>query len=107
SGSTVETPAEAAAVPALDPSSVCLRGDTRVVERQDATPNPDPRAQPPPRRRRVPRRIGDEMLQYFLVARVAERFMQALHRLALAIVKQCVEILTGRLAWRLAGKPVR
>ncbi len=78
-----------------------LLGKARVIDRQDAGPGGDARAQLAPDPRRVPRRVGDEVLEGLIVARVAQPAVHGLHRLALTVPKEPVDILRGRVALRL------
>src|SRR5262249_15866659 len=63
-----------------------------------------------PQALRLPRRIGDEVLEGLVAGGVAQASMHRLHGLPLAVVEQPVEILARRLALgptrETVGKPV-
>ncbi len=75
-----------------------------VVERQDAGPDRHDRAQLRPDARGVPRRVGDEVLEGLIVARIAQAPVHGLHRLALAVAEEAVNVLGGRVALRLPAE---
>ena len=88
--------AQRAAILALlaDRRGTLLR-QPRVIDRQDAGPHRHHLAQPAPERARFPRRMGDEVLQALIRARVAQPPVHRLHRFAVAVVQKALEVPTG------------
>src|SRR6185295_15141922 len=71
---------------------------TGFVDQQQAPPHGQRRAQLPPDPARLPRRVGDEVLQPLIRARVAQPAVQRVDRFALAVVEQASYIPTRTVA---------
>jgi hypothetical protein len=102
---TVADLAQRAAVLALDTDRVpaWLR-QSRVVDRQHAAADRDLRTQLRPYAAGLPRRIGHEVLERLIAARITQVPVHGLHRLSLAVVEQAFDVLTGRRPLRAAAE---
>jgi hypothetical protein len=105
---TIGNLAERAAVLPLHPDRRRpLLRQAGVVDRQDPGAHRNHLAQPSPERTRLPRRMGDEVLQPLIRAGVAEPTMHRLHRFPVAVVQQSPQIPTGVGAVRAATEAGR
>ena len=96
---TIARLAQRPAVLPLDADRVrALLGKASIVERQDAAAVGNQRVQARPDRRHRPGRVGDEVLQRLVGARIAQAPMHRLHGLALAVVDEARQVATRRIA---------